>query len=50
MKQPKKLTREMKELLSKHRLVATNWALQKETECTYTFIHKTSNKLKVISK
>lgn len=50
MKQPKKLTRQMKEILSKKKFKAENWALFKETEESYTFINKASNKCRVIVK
>ena len=50
MKQPKKLTREQKILLSKKRLNPDNWMLLKEEEGSIVVINKVTNTRRVISK
>lgn len=45
MKQPKKLTRKQKEIVS-CRYKAENWMLVEETEDSLRIIHKKSNKIK----
>ncbi|MBQ2801701.1 MAG: hypothetical protein IJF03_09935 [Lachnospiraceae bacterium] len=49
MKQPKKLTREQKEIVSAHGLVANNWMFVEEvTESHIKVINKTSGKIKIL--
>ena len=50
MKQAKKLTRQQKECLLAHGLVANNWMLVEETEFYYKIIHKESRKTKMVDK
>lgn len=49
MKQPKKLTRKQKEIVS-CRYKAENWMLVEETEDSLRIIHKKSNKIKTVDK
>ncbi len=49
MKQPKKLTREQKEIVSAHGLVANNWMfVESATESHIKVINKTSGKIKIL--
>lgn len=50
MKQPKKLTRRQKEFLSKKGLNPENWMVQKETNESIVFIHKTSKSTRKFEK
>lgn len=50
MKQPKKLTRTQKEMLSKEKLVPDNWMLLNEDNISITVINKKSGKRKIIFK
>lgn len=50
MKQPKKLTRNQKEFLSKKGLRAEEWALLEETKDSCVFIHKNRLEVKTFSK
>lgn len=50
MKQPKKLTRTQKEILSKENLVPDNWMLLNEDNISITVINKKSGKRKIIFK
>lgn len=50
MKQPKKLKREYKALLSKKHLNPDNWMFLKEEEGSIVVINKITNKRRVISK
>jgi len=50
LKQPKKLTRTQKELVSKAGLVASNWMLLTEDNISITIVHKSSGNKKVIMK
>ena len=50
MKQPRKPTREEKELLSKKKLDAKNWMVLSEDKESITFIHKTSKNTRKIEK
>lgn len=50
MKQPKKLLRDQKEILTKKGLNAKEWMLVSDTDnkTTFTIIHKTSGDVKTI--
>ena len=49
MKQPKKLTREQKQIVSGHGLVANNWMfVENVTESHIKVIHKASGKIKIL--
>ena len=50
MKQPKKLTRELKMAASAYGLVADEWMLQKDGDVYITIVHKTTGKTKMIDK
>lgn len=50
MKQPKKLTRTQKEIVSSHGLKADEWALVEETDFFYKLINKTSGVRKSVDK
>lgn len=50
MKNPKKLTRMQKEIVSSHGLNAKNWALVDETELYLKIINKESGKIRMIDK
>lgn len=50
MKQPKKLTREQKEIVSGHAENPKNWAFVSETDMTITVIHKTKGIIKKMDK
>lgn len=51
MKQPKKLTRELKEAVSAYRLNPVNWMLLKDDGGTYvTIVHKDSGNTKRIDR
>lgn len=50
MKQPKKLTREQKQIVSNHYLNPQNWMLVKESEFYLTIIHKESNNIRIIDR
>ena len=50
MKQPKKLTRTQKEIVSNHGLKIDEWALVEETEFYYKLINKTSGVRKSVDK
>lgn len=49
LKQPKKLTREQKQIVSAHGLVANNWMFAENvTESHIKEINKTSGKIKIL--
>lgn len=50
MKQPKKPTREQKEILSKNKLKPENWMVLEEDKYQTVFISKRGNKRRVIAK
>lgn len=50
MKNPKRLTREQKEIVSSHGLNARNWALVEETEFYLKIINKESGKTRMVDK
>lgn len=50
MKQPKKLTRNQKELLAKSKLNWREWMLLREDQRFYTFIHKGNGRRKILVK
>lgn len=50
MKQPKKLTRQQKEILTSHSLNANDWMLVEEMEFYLKIIHKSTGKTKMIDK
>ena len=50
MKQPKRLTREQKIILSSQGLVADNYMLDKETEFYLVVVHKSTGKSRRIDK
>lgn len=50
MKQPKKLTRTQKEIVSSHGLKADEWVLVEETDFYYKLINKTSGVKKPVDK
>ena len=50
MKQPRKLTRTEKGILSNNYLNATEWMLLDETEAFLKIIHKTTGKIKMVTK
>lgn len=50
MKQPKRLTRNQKEILSANRLKADNWSLVEETEFYLKIINKESGKTRMVDK
>lgn len=50
MKQPKRLTRNQKGILSANRLKADNWSLIEETEVYLKIINKESGKIRMIDK
>lgn len=50
MKQPKKLTRQMKEAVTAYKLDADKWMLLKDGDTYVTIIHKETNKTKIIDK
>lgn len=50
MKQPKRLTREQKVILSAQGLVADNYMLDKETEFYLVVVHKSTGKSRRIDK
>lgn len=50
MKQPKKLKREYKELVSKRNLNPANWSLVKEEPGRIQIIHKQTGKTRIIEK
>lgn len=50
MKQPKKLTRQMKEAVTACGLNVENWMLLKDGETYVTIIHKVSRKTRIIDK
>ena len=50
MKQPKKLTRQLKEAVTAYGLTADNWMLLKDGETYVTIIHKVSGKTRIIDK
>lgn len=50
MKQPKRLTREQKVILSAQGLVADNYMLEKETEFYLVVVHKSTGKSRRIDK
>lgn len=49
-KQPKKLTRAQKVILSENRLAAANWMLQEEFPDKLAIVNKKSGKVKIIYK
>lgn len=50
MKQPKKLTRQLKEAVTAYGLNAENWMLLKDGDTYVTIIHKVSSKKRIIDK
>lgn len=50
MKQPKKLTRDLKCAVSAHNLNPDNWMLLKDGDVYVTIIHKVSKKTRIIDK
>lgn len=50
MKQPKKLTRKLKEAVSAYGLNTDNWMLLKDGDTYVTIIHKASVKTRMIDK
>lgn len=50
MKNPKKLTRDQKEIVSAHNLNARNWSLVEETDFYLKIINKESGKIRMIDK
>lgn len=50
MKQPKKLTRNQKELLAKKGLNWKEWMLESEDVVFYTFVHKGNGRKKILPK
>ena len=50
MKQPKKLTRDLKMVADAYVLVPDEWMLLKDGDVYVTLIHKTSGKTKIIDK
>ena len=50
MKQPKRLTRDQKVILSAQGLVADNYMLEKETEFYLVVVHKSTGKYRRIGK
>lgn len=50
MKQPKKLTRQLKEAVVAYGLNTENWMLLKDGDSYVTIIHKTSRKTRIIDK
>lgn len=50
MKQPKKLTRQLKEAVSAYGLNADNWMLLKDGDTYVKIIHKESGKTRIIDK
>lgn len=49
MKQPKKLLRNQKEILTKKGLNAKEWMLVSDSKDSFTIIHKNSSETKVIN-
>lgn len=50
MKQPKRLTREQKQVVSAHRLNPNNWMLVEETDFYYKLINKETGRKKSVDK
>lgn len=50
MKQPKKLTRDLKEAVSAYNLNADDWMLAKDGDVCATIIHKETGNTKIIDK
>lgn len=50
MKQPRKPTRENKELMSKHNLVVDNWMVLSESKTDITLISRRSGQRRVLEK
>ncbi len=50
MKQPKKLTRQLKEAVAAYGLNTDNWMLLKDGDAYVTIIHKASGKTRIIDK
>lgn len=50
MKQPKKLTRNQKEILSKHYMNANEWSLIQETDFYLTVVHRETGRTKRLDK
>lgn len=50
MKQPKKLTRQLKESVAAYGLNTDNWMLLKDGDTYVTIIHKASRKTRIIDK
>ncbi|CDD64935.1 uncharacterized protein BN803_01980 [Firmicutes bacterium CAG:882] len=50
VKQPKKLTYKQKVIVSSHRLNASDWMLEKETEFYLYLVGKDGSKKKIIDK
>lgn len=50
MKQPKKLTRDLKQAVTAYGLNANNWMLLKDGDVYVTIIHKETGSTKIIDK
>lgn len=50
MKQPKKLTREQKQIVSNTGFVPDNWMLEQETEFYLKIVHKTTGTRRTIDR
>ncbi len=50
VKQPKKLTRKRKDIVSSYRLNANDWMLDKETDFYFYLVGKNGDKKKIIDK
>lgn len=50
MKQPKKLTREQKQIVFAHRLNPNNWMLAEETDFYYKLVNKETGRKKSVDK
>lgn len=50
LKQPKKLTREQKQVVSAHRLNPNNWMLAEETDFYYKLVNKETGRKKSVDK
>lgn len=50
MKQPKKLTREQKEIVSNNGLIANNWMFLEDLGSYLKIINKSSKKTKIVDK
>lgn len=50
MKQPKALTREQKEIVTKNALIANQWMLVEDLGSYLKIIHKDSGKIRIVDK